>query len=597
MEHTPSIDSIKTRLHRALPQFLALAPIGARAGGVPLRAVQIERSIKNTVEKHNVQLVEMSAFQDVMNWVEVHWNPKRQTRPPQATVSTEFAWVHNDGIQLDALTATFKLLLAAAEHGAKTAANFAMNFAAHGSIEVLNFYLLKGPRVASVISLDDYCNILPYSEALQKMNAASSEPLLPEDIGWPPPSADNVCVLEAISFERKGLTVRKFESRESRLLQCGLDTLMLILGLVWGIGFRVFGNWHGVAEPVAATLPFFGTTGSSSRGIRQTPLTLPGYRMSSFSRPLNNEELIELIDKYAIQQVQTKRVLNLAMRRLRDGTERMELEDRVVDVSIALEALFMEGEQWKQKKIVSRRASWHFADSCEERVRTRTQLKEFYDQRSAIVHGNTPELPTSNEEHQRQLRLSALTIEIENVVRASLKAMISEGRPQNWEDSKDLRLIRHDPPRAETDIPSVKSDSMSWTIAEQRVIDQALEAVWKPEVDNAPLPQSDAESISYGGIYAKEIERCRQQGMPYTIIAPIRLYMAHPKWPKQEGDPLDERTKYYCKRDVEKHLQQWRETAGKKRMHVFGLPIDISSMYLPERFGMWRRILQQGGQL
>ena len=164
--------------------------------------------------------------------------------------------------------------------------------------------------------------------------------------------------------------------------------------------------------------------------------------MSSFSRPLNNAELVELIDKYAIQQVQTKRVLNLAMRRLRDGTERMELEDRVVDVSIALEALFMEGEQWKQKKIVSRRASWHFADSCQEIERTRTQLKEFYDQRSAIVHGNTPELLTSNEEHQRQLRLDALTAEIENVARASLKAMISEGRPQNWEDSKEPKLIR-----------------------------------------------------------------------------------------------------------------------------------------------------------
>ena len=65
------------------------------------------------------------------------------------------------------------------------------------------------------------------------------------------------------------------------------------------------------------------------------------------------------------------------MRRLRDGTERIELEDRVIDVSIALEALFMEGEQWDQKRLVSRRASWYFADSLQEREQTRNRLKEF----------------------------------------------------------------------------------------------------------------------------------------------------------------------------------------------------------------------------
>ena len=111
--------------------------------------------------------------------------------------------------------------------------------------------------------------------------------------------------------------------------------------------------------------------------------------------------------------------------------------------------------------------------------------------------------------------------------------MISEGRPQNWEVGNDHSLIRRDPPRAQADIPSVKSDSMSWSMAEQKRIDHALEAVWKPEVESAPQRPPDAESIVHHGINAEEIERCRQQGIDYVISVPIRLYMAHPKWPKR----------------------------------------------------------------
>ena len=368
---------------------------------------------------------------------------------------------------------------------------------------------------------------------------------------------------------------------------------MLILGLVWGAGFRLFGGWKGVAEPVVATLPFFGAATSGSRWIHQTPLTLSGFRRPSTNRPLNEAEVLDLIGKYATMPEGPQRVLALAMRRLRDGTERIEFEDRVIDVSIALEALFMGSEQWDQKRLVSRRASWYFADSLQEREQTRTRLKEFYDERSDVVHGNSSVNLTPAEEEQRRSRLVA----VEDVVRASVKAMISEGRPPDWEDSKDSRSIRHDPPRSKTDIPSMKSESLSWTIAEQEQIDQALEAVWKPEIDAAPTPSLNSEVVVHSGVNAEAIEQCREQGIPYVISVPIRLYMAHPKWPKQEGDPLDERTKYYCEKDVERHFRRWQSAAAEKRMNRFELSLEDPDMYLPESFNMWRIILRQGGQL
>ena len=171
--------------------------------------------------------------------------------------------------------------------------------------------------------------------------------------------------------------------------------------------------------------------------------------------------------------------------------------------------------------------------------------------------------------------------------------MISEGRPKDWEDGKDPKSVRCNPPRAETEIPSVKSDSLSWTVADQNEIDQALESVWMPEVDNAPPRPSAVGSVVQHGINAEDIERCQQQGVPYTIIVPIRLYMAHPKWPKSVGGLADERVTYYCVRDVEKHLRRWEEAAAEKKMHVFTLPLEHPNMYLPESFDMWRKILRQ----
>ena len=190
--------------------------------------------------------------------------------------------------------------------------------------------------------------------------------------------------------------------------------------------------------------------------------------------------------------------------------------------------------------------------------------------------------------------LAPLTAEIENIARASLKDMISDGRPQNWDESKDPSVIRRDPSRSETDIPSVKSDSMSWSMAEQKWIDHALEAVWKPEVESALERPPDAESVVHHGINAKEIERCRKQGINYAICVPIRLYMAHPKWPKRQDDPIDERIMYYCEKDVKRQLHRWQEAAAKNRMHQFELSLERPNMYLPEHFDMWRKILQQG---
>lgn len=483
MNHMPSLDSIEEQLSHALRQFMAVPEIDRQVISVPLSSGPLERAVKNMLERKNEWLTIVPALQDVQKWVEVHWNTERQTQRPAGTVSTRNEGEKQGEVQLDTLTATCKLFLAAARHGAKSVAKYAMEFSAYGMIEIRSFYLLKGISVSNTKSLDNYCTLLPYRKALQKVNADPSMRRLAEELlYWPPESADNVCMLEARSFERRDSSPDgQIERCVSRLLQCGRETLALILGLVWGTGFRVFGQLQSIAEPVAAALPFFYTSLARGGNIQQTLLTLPGSNQPSMARPLNDEELVKLIDKYAGLPGQTQRVLNLALRRLRDSAERIEIEDKVIDVCIALEALFMERKERKQqRKLISKRGSWYFADSCLERKKTKKLLKKFYDHRSDIVHGNTPRNQTPAKEEQYRKQLSTLLADTENVVRASLKTMIAKGRSQDWpaDDLKSifsflypsvwLRLIRngkkdntlyHNPPRAETEIPSVKSDS------------------------------------------------------------------------------------------------------------------------------------------
>ena len=273
MENAPHLDCIKPRLDRALPHFLAVPEVSQQVVGGRRSGAQSERVVKNLLAGNDESFIALPAFQEVQDWVAIHWGPERQTQPPAGTVTT-WGEGHRGEVQLDAPAAARKLLVASAMHGTGIVANLAIEFAAHGMIDVRSFYLLKGLPVSSPERLDDHCTLLPYREALQAVSAASAE----QDLHWPSSGVDDVLVLEARGFERRSLTANLVERRESRLLQCGPETLALILGPVWGRSFRVFGGWNGVTEPIAATLPFFHANASRGSWSRPALLTQAGFR-------------------------------------------------------------------------------------------------------------------------------------------------------------------------------------------------------------------------------------------------------------------------------------------------------------------------------
>lgn len=141
-------------------------------------------------------------------------------------------------------------------------------------------------------------------------------------------------------------------------------------------------------------------------------------------------------------------------------------------------------------------------------------------------------------------------------------------------------------PRADSEILSLKSDSLSWSVKEQREIDRLLEAVWKPIVEKAPLPPANTPPSTISPFSMEAVERQREEGVPFVVVHPARLYMAHPKWPKTASEPLDERTKYYCERDVKKHICQWQKAAADKGLFQFNAPSD-ADIYHPKNRDDW----------
>ena len=518
-------------------------------------------------------------FRQLQEWVETHWNPEKAKPAPSGMAATgDDSWVQTE-VQLDAVTATKKLIAAAKLYGTEPVATIAKHFAAHGMIETHIIWLLNGSRIEVAKSLDDYCTLLPYGEALQKIEAESDPRDRPFE--WAEPYADNACALRERYFEHAGPAPSDHRQYASPLLQNGLPELVLLLGLVWGSGFRVLGNWRAVPAVAAATLPYRLTRGP---GTARWPAALArkGCGPPPRKRPLAIGELKELAVRYSEHTEQTRCRLRRAMARLRNLAERFEVDDRLTDLGIALHTLFTaDDEQDIWDTLIPQRAAWLHADFEDERRGTEAMLARFCRRHVDVLRGRASAIPGSED-----YKWSAnLLDDTENVLRSCLKTLVSEGWPENWNATTEPSALRLDPPRPESKIPSVKSDALSWSIEEQRAIDQALEEVWKPVVANAPLPPNMSPA-TVAELSPQLVARYREQRIPYIVTHPARLYLAHPKWPQTGSEPIDERTMYYCERDVAQQTQKWREAAAHKGLVQFEAPTD-AGLYHPRHRKDW----------
>ena len=129
-------------------------------------------------------------------------------------------------------------------------------------------------------------------------------------------------------------------------------------------------------------------------------------------------------------------VLALAITRLSESLSRTGMlaeQDRVLDISIALEILYRLDHQEITYKL-STRAGWYLGDDLDDREETRKAITKFYGLRSQIIHGANAKRrrkqKRSNPKDERQIREKAF-----HVARTTLLRHLETGRvpaEMNW---------------------------------------------------------------------------------------------------------------------------------------------------------------------
>lgn len=516
------------------------------------------------------------AFGGLQRWVERRLREPTAVHPPQGTVAFRGGSNYRPTRITNAVVATRKLILAGAYYGTDEIGRLVAGFLRHGLIQAHQFCLLKGFAIGSRLTLDEYCILMPYREMVHDLRKKYGNTLRDK---WPDEDA-NVCVLRATQFEDRFVDPPEEAGTVygSPLMKHGADHLALLLSVVWGYGFHCFMSQDQVSPAVNASLPFDDVQGVSGGMVRRTELLVIDFETQSRRRPLPVSELSELAAAYLHHDEATQRVLNVALRWFRESLVRSEPEDVVISQGVVLGALFGErGERRDFKKSFSTRASWYYADSLKERHDTRQLIRDFYDLRSQVTHGRVVSRPPPS-----------LTENTSRVLRSSLKSMVLDGRPEDWSDASGSASIRRDPPRSEDVIRSDKADSLSWSVRERKEIDRQLRRAWESTL--AQLPNRPRETggptVYLGGILPEDIARLQRFGIPYVFGDPAGLYLAHPKWPKQPSDELDDRTRYYCSQDVDRHLQLWEQAAVERGSDYIRVKND-PELYHPQHRDRW----------
>ena len=107
----------------------------------------------------------------------------------------------------------------------------------------------------------------------------------------------------------------------------------------------------------------------------------------------------------------------------RDG--RLAINDKVVDVAIALEGMY-ELPRWKKLIRLEHRVSGFLGTAAEEVSRIKENIRMLYETRSDIVHGGSREVSP--------LRKGAAFVAGFELARRSLFKLLREGVPDNWDE-------------------------------------------------------------------------------------------------------------------------------------------------------------------
>jgi hypothetical protein len=141
--------------------------------------------------------------------------------------------------------------------------------------------------------------------------------------------------------------------------------------------------------------------------------------------------------------VKNRSFINIALKRLGYALERSELEDKIIDLQIAAEALFLSNNNNKSELNyrLSMYAAFFLEGSGEKRSEVFKHFRAAYNIRSRIVHGEVPDLPKVN---GISLSLQEFADINENYIRKAFHKIVSIAAKNPQPNKDQMKYVIND---------------------------------------------------------------------------------------------------------------------------------------------------------
>ncbi len=138
------------------------------------------------------------------------------------------------------------------------------------------------------------------------------------------------------------------------------------------------------------------------------------------------EDFVSLWNLISKISLPDKHFLSVAMRRFSQANERERIEDKIIDLAICAEALFLGSGSSSDGELsyrLSHRAAMFIEEKAEKQKVIFKFMKDAYDVRSRIVHGDALKLP--KKEDGSECSLPEFSDVLEDYLRLSIKKMLN----------------------------------------------------------------------------------------------------------------------------------------------------------------------------
>ncbi len=126
-------------------------------------------------------------------------------------------------------------------------------------------------------------------------------------------------------------------------------------------------------------------------------------------------------------ELSDKNFLSVGIRRFSQSNERNNIEDRIIDIMIAAESIFLSSGgsfQGELKYRLSHRAAMFIENDVKKQRYVFDFMQKAYDVRSSIVHGSAPKLPKKMDDSE--YTLEEFCNDIEKYLRISIKKIMNQ---------------------------------------------------------------------------------------------------------------------------------------------------------------------------